>query len=300
MKLLKEEIPEVTEACLGAMEPVMAKNLFDFQRTAVAFGISKGGRFLLGDDMGLGKTREALAVANFYKSDWPLLIVTTASSRTVWSKEIMSFMPHINVYDIRVLESYNDSIVDAKVVICSYSSMENNMKKLEQKNFGVVIFDESHALKNSHSKQTANATKLGHKATRAILVTGTPALSAPVELFTQLHIIKKNFASYTAFTTRYCDGKPDKYGWKAAGCTNPKELEIIMRKHFMIRRLKSEVFGDLGGKNREKVELAKCSFEDMQDFAGEYKNAAGRKAEQHNILLSWYASTAKQKKNDVW
>lgn len=284
------------------MEPEMLFKLYDYQKTAVAFGISKGGRFLLADDMGLGKTREALAIADFYKNDWPLLIVTTASSRTVWSNELMSFMPHVNVYDIRTLESCNDNILDAKVVICSYAAMENNMKKLEQKRFGVVIFDESHALKNNQRKRTKNADKLGNKATRAILLTGTPALSSPVELFTQLNIIKKNFASYTDFTKRYCDGKASPFGWTATGCTNPKELEILLRKTFMIRRLKSDldVSGGLGAKIREKVELARCSFEGMKKYADNFNNAAGREDKQHEILLQWYVLTAEKKKDDVW
>lgn len=46
-----------------------------------SFGIDKKGRCLIGDDMGLGKTFQALAIANYYKEDWPLLIVTTATMK---------------------------------------------------------------------------------------------------------------------------------------------------------------------------------------------------------------------------
>jgi SWI/SNF-related matrix-associated actin-dependent regulator of chromatin subfamily A-like protein 1 len=45
------------------------------------FCISKDGRALLADDMGLGKTIQALAVADYYKKDWPLLIVCPSSVR---------------------------------------------------------------------------------------------------------------------------------------------------------------------------------------------------------------------------
>lgn len=47
----------------------------------ISFGIDKNGRCLIADDMGLGKTFQALAIANYYKEDWPLLIITTASMK---------------------------------------------------------------------------------------------------------------------------------------------------------------------------------------------------------------------------
>lgn len=46
-----------------------------------SFAIANHGRVMFGDEMGLGKTYQALAVADFYKEDWPLLICTTASTR---------------------------------------------------------------------------------------------------------------------------------------------------------------------------------------------------------------------------
>lgn len=36
---------------------------------------------MIADDMGLGKTLQALAIASYYKTDWPLLIITTTSMK---------------------------------------------------------------------------------------------------------------------------------------------------------------------------------------------------------------------------
>jgi SWI/SNF-related matrix-associated actin-dependent regulator 1 of chromatin subfamily A len=47
----------------------------------IRYGIDKNGRCLIADDMGLGKTFQALAIANYYSSDWPLLVVTTSSMK---------------------------------------------------------------------------------------------------------------------------------------------------------------------------------------------------------------------------
>lgn len=46
-----------------------------------SFAIAQGGRIMICDEMGLGKTYQALAIADFYRDDWPLLIATTASTR---------------------------------------------------------------------------------------------------------------------------------------------------------------------------------------------------------------------------
>ena len=39
---------------------------------------------LIADDMGLGKTLQALGVASYYRSEWPLLIIAPSSVRFAW------------------------------------------------------------------------------------------------------------------------------------------------------------------------------------------------------------------------
>jgi len=45
-----------------------------------SFAIAQKGRIMICDEMGLGKTYQALAVADYFKDDWPLLVCTTAST----------------------------------------------------------------------------------------------------------------------------------------------------------------------------------------------------------------------------
>ena len=54
--------------------------------------------------------------------------------------------------------------------------------------FGMVICDESHALKTHSAKRTQFIWPLVQQAKRAILITGTPALSRPIELFPQVQL----------------------------------------------------------------------------------------------------------------
>lgn len=255
--------------------------------------------------MGLGKTRQALAVADFYKDDWPLLIVTTAQCRPMWLDQINDLLPSISPQDICILESHNDYISDARVVVCSYTSLEINMKKIETKRFRTILFDESQNIKNPKAKQTINASKLGLQAARVVLISGTPALSRPAELFSQLAIIDKSFSDYMSFTKRYCMGHQTKFGWNASGSSNLEELNIVLRKKFMIRRMKNDV-SNLGKKSRVSVELKDLKLtndesQDMQVFAQNYQKAAnGNKSRQHEILIEWYNKTAKLKVGGVW
>ena len=78
--------------------------LFDFQREGVNYGISKGGRFLLGDEMGVGKTIQALAVSYIYKCNWPLLVICPASLKYTWREEAVKWLPRMEECDVHILE----------------------------------------------------------------------------------------------------------------------------------------------------------------------------------------------------
>lgn len=260
--------------------------------------------FFISQFPGLGKTYQALAVADFYREDWPLLIVSTASMRNVWQKKVIELFPNVPVHNIRVLDSKNDSITDAQIVICSYTGLENFMKKLTLVDFGVIIFDESHFLKNIKSNQTKNASQLSEKARRVILLTGTPALSRPAELFTQLEIIDKKFTSWFHYTTRYCEGKQSKYGWNSSGCENTDELNVILCKKFMIRRTKQNVMSELGEKQREivplkNIKLSTADTNEMRNFAEGFHNSGNNKVVREQVMRNWNQSTAELKAKSV-
>ena len=55
--------------------------------------------------------------------------------------------------------------------------------------FKVVILDESHYVKNPSAARTENVVDIVKKAKRRILLTGTPALARPSELYSQIDSI---------------------------------------------------------------------------------------------------------------
>ena len=51
-----------------------------------SFAISREGRVLIADDMGLGKTLQAICVACYYRTEWPVLVVSPSSVRYAWAE----------------------------------------------------------------------------------------------------------------------------------------------------------------------------------------------------------------------
>ncbi|GBP14151.1 hypothetical protein EVAR_69261_1 [Eumeta japonica] len=294
----------INKSCLESIEPTLANKLMPFQQDGVCFAIAQQGRCMICDEMGLGKTYQAIAVADFYRDNWPLFICTTASSRDSWSQHIRELLPSIPLHYIQVLNSNQQYIGDCKVLITSYSMMEKNMNQLMEHNFGFLIFDESHNLKNSKAKCTIVADRLSQKAKHVLLLSGTPALSRPLELFSQLHMVDKKFMSFMEFTSRYCDGKQTNFGWDATGQSNLIELNVILKLKYMIRRTKSEVLNDLSEKFRETVVLDPALVWPSEEIKQSLDSVAKhlqtcRAAEREQILLKFYAQTAEVKTKAV-
>uniref|UniRef100_A0A2M4AFD2 Putative chromatin remodeling protein n=1 Tax=Anopheles triannulatus TaxID=58253 RepID=A0A2M4AFD2_9DIPT len=292
--------PKPSHVCLNAIEPSLVSSLLKFQKEGVAFAIDKSGRALIADEMGLGKTYQAIAVADFYQQDWPLLICTTATTRDSWAVKFRQLLPHIPAQRIMVLNNGQDFIGDCRVLISSYSLMERCGDKLQDRGFGMLIFDESHTLKNFKAKCTNVAMALSKKARRIILLSGTPALSRPVELFTQLQMLDSRFCTFKEYSTRYCAGKQSSFGWDASGQSNLTELNILLARKFMVRRTKDEVMSELTEKNRETVILDPSYMwtndgieDDMSCYANDYSQSKGRQRE--DILLKYYSMSAEAK-----
>lgn len=89
--------------------------------------------------MGLGKTFQALAVASYYKDDWPLLIITTSSMKNTWEETIAKYMPSIPLLYIQYMSTVKDFINDAKVLITSYDMMGRCVDRLLKRNFKFLI-----------------------------------------------------------------------------------------------------------------------------------------------------------------
>uniref|UniRef100_A0A915J9P0 SWI/SNF-related matrix-associated actin-dependent regulator of chromatin subfamily A-like protein 1 n=1 Tax=Romanomermis culicivorax TaxID=13658 RepID=A0A915J9P0_ROMCU len=303
---------------LRTIDPALRTSLFPFQLEAVNFAISKGGRVLIADDMGMGKTLEALGVASYYRKEWPLLIIAPAAVRQTWINALKQFLspshlPHEKIFSPNTgaeVEPCLSRVKDNGVLVVSYDTLKSKILSFAECNFGVVIADESHCIKDHKSERFKAVKAILKNSTRIILLSGTPALSRPVELFTQLQCINRAiFKDYEEFVYRYCDGKMMEIkkvkGGQAitvldsSGASNLEELEILLRETVMIRRLKDDVLNQLLPKERHVVVLEKSLInldtKEMQTVRSKFLNEKVTGAKKHGILLQFYNETAQVK-----
>ena len=230
--------------------------LYPFQKEGVMFGVAQKGRFLLADEMGVGKTIQALALAAVYKINWPCLILCPASLKFNWKDEALKWLKDIVVEtQVQVLGTGKENIYKtSQIVIISYDLAKRIPAKVRAIDFGVVIADEAHMLKNSASQRYRTLNAIIKKSKRVLLLTGTPALAHPFEMFTLLEMLRPDcFDKPKEFGDRYCDPRYNKFTRKFEykGAKNELELNYIL-KHLMLRRLKKDVLSDLPSKSRHR------------------------------------------------
>ncbi len=121
-----------------------------------------------------------------------------------------------------------------------------------------VIADEAHYLKNTGNKRSDILTPYLSSRKRVVLLTGTPALAKPREIFNLISIVRPDvYVDFKEFGYRYCEPTINAWTKKVEfnGCQNSKELHFLLRNRVMIRRLKKEVLTELPDKQRQKISV---------------------------------------------
>ena len=257
-KEIKLDFTKDPQKSIDSLSGKFLQALYDFQKDVIKFGIERKGRILLADEMGVGKTVQAIGIALMYKEEWPVLIICPSSLKFVWRDEILKWIPDINddKINIQIFKSSKDYFkCGVKIYIMSYDLTVKLEDKITEKNFKFIIADEAHYMKSPDAKRTKCLMPIIKRSKRVILITGTPILAKPVELYPLLTMLRPDlFHNFKEFGNRYCDPKRNFFGMDWTGSSNPKELNYILR-HIMIRRLKKEVMNQLPPKKRQKVEI---------------------------------------------
>ena len=291
---------------IGAIDPHLYQNLMPFQKEGIQYGVSRQGRVLIADDMGLGKTVQALGLASYYDHHWPVLIICQSTLKYNWFSSVLRWLPKsVTEQDVSVISSGRDYIGSDKFIIISYDLVSKKARELQQKNFQFVIVDESHCIKDSKSARTKAVEPLLKASKCLVLLSGTPALSRPIELYTQIAALDpKLFRFVSEFGNRYCDGKmkwvgADKEIPDFSGSSHMLELSLLLQERCLIRRLKSEVLQQLPSKLRSTVTLDPAGVDSktntMKERKAENDKAQFKGRERHNFILEWYGETAKAK-----
>ncbi|NWQ65588.1 SMAL1 protein, partial [Neopipo cinnamomea] len=295
---------DIPDADLSVVDSKIVTSLMPFQREGVNFAVLRNGRLLIADDMGLGKTIQAICIAAYYQKEWPLLVVTPSSVRFTWAEAFHRWLPSLSPDSTNVIVTGKDNLTGSLINIISFDLLSKMDKQLKS-TFQVVIVDESHFLKNIKTARCRAAMPLLKAAKRVILLSGTPAMSRPVELYTQIVAVQPSFfPQFHSFGLRYCDARKMPWGWDYSGSSNLTELKLLLEESIMIRRLKSDVLSQLPAKQRKMVVVApegiraktKAVLEaEAKKMAKGYKS----KQQEREALLVFFSRTAEAKIHSV-
>jgi len=214
---------------------------------------------LLADEPGLGKTFQAIELFNRLKL-MNMLLICKASIKTNWYRRLEENLdwPFI---DIQIVNKKTEDI-HGDVVIVNYDLIIHShiFWQLKKRNWGLLVCDEAHYLKNQEAKRTkAILAKNGiiHSCLRSLMMTGTPVLSRPSELYPMLKVLAPQviapYNDYWSYAKRYCDAWMDGFGFNDKGASHTDELNKKLREHYMIRRTWNDVETQLPKRRYEMV-----------------------------------------------
>lgn len=237
---------------------------------------------------------------SMYSHEWPLLVLCPSSARYHWASEFRKWLgrqspinqnsrddesaalgdaedqgrnrtneiqPNLLDPDqVHVLTSSKEPLFPqpgTRVVVCSYGLAPTlvSTNKITPGVFGCAIVDESHMLKNKSAKRTMRLIPILQSTKRCVLLSGTPALARPAELWPQLEIIGTTqhgwWEDEQEFTMRYV---------KNATPQHRAELHTLLIGTVMIRRLKVDILKTLPHKVREKASVKLLGERDREEF----------------------------------
>ena len=228
---------------------------FPFQRAGIEF-LASGQSALLADDMGLGKTVQCAGLLNYLPEIISCLIVCPASLKGTWHHEFNRWLcPPMR--SILVCDGDTTELGNADIIIINYDMLGRFYSLLSKRVWDLIVLDEGHYLKNREAARTRHARELARHAKRRVILTGTPVLNRPSELWSLLNILAPSqWPNFYRFAHRYCAPVRTSWGWDFRGSSNREELALELRKGLMLRRRKKHVLAQLPPIVRQIVPLA--------------------------------------------
>lgn len=267
---LLETVKEEQEAALESagertveVDALLAErghSLYPYQRTGIRW-LAPRTAGLLTDDMGLGKTLQALVAA---PQGAPILVVCPAVAKGVWVREAKAWRPDLNVVALKGRKSFRWPTA-GEMVVLNYDILPPECG--DAPNGVVVIADEAHAVKNNKAARTKRFRAIAKKAHQAggrvWLLTGTPLLNRPPELWallTAAGLEKITFGSFPAFA-KLMGGYQVSFRargrtvtcWEWSGQVAPQVPDML--RTAMLRRLKEDVLEDLPALRYESIDV---------------------------------------------
>lgn len=248
--------------------PELKATLRQYQKNTVGFFMNNGGRGLMCLDPGCGKTICSIAYSLLSKRK-RILVICPNSMKGTWADEIKKFTdlkPFIfksgQTLNSKDVLQYNvfiinydiaDKLLDIEMVtkkqkngkeVKKVVSMEPN-SLFNQLKLDLLIIDEATMIKSYDAQRTQRVVRLSREFESVLLLTGTPIINSPKDLFIPLNITdNERFNSFFKFAYRFCDPVKKAWGWDYSGSSNMEELRELIKPYY-VRYAKREVLKDL-------------------------------------------------------
>lgn len=240
-------------------------------------------RAILADQMRLGKTIQAIGWVNVWLDEQraehghpKVLVIPPAYLKLNWAKEMSKWFIVPMRLNIITGKSEHTEPGHNDVTIINYDILKAHKADVLPVRWDFIFIDEAHYLKNKktqrfqHCEEIINHNPQAHVA----LITGTPFVNFPIELFQLLTLVMPetyNAKTFFRYAKRYCNAtqkevvigwdrikrqKITRMVWDMKGSSNLSELQNELRATCMIRRMRKDVLTE-GGKKRQLIMISR-------------------------------------------
>lgn len=188
---------------------------------------------------GLGKTKVII--------DWQralgcyALILCPKVVMRVWAKEaeVHGIEQEFQLIDATTPKGKSKQIEEAKSysgMVVSYDTARRYYEEIATVPYTGIVADESHVIKGPQSARTKVAIELSKKAGRRIIMSGTPSLGDPRDIYSQLRFLSPCFVNeeFWKFTQLFCTTAPYNkrivVGYKNLDVLNQRVALVALRK----------------------------------------------------------------------
>ena len=224
--------------------------LLPFQQEGLGFMLASR-RCLLADEMGLGKTVQALSFLATTAA-YPAILVVPPHLIRNWQREIERFLNPDGRLCVHVIKGLTPQpLPEADIYLIHYLLLRGWKDVLPEAGFKTAIFDEIQELRRNGTGKYSAASLLSESCENVIGLSGTPIYNQGGEIWNVVNILDFHFlGDWENFSREWC------YGYNRAMVAKPELLgEHLRREGLMLRRLKSDVLGELAPKRRLVQEI---------------------------------------------
>ena len=254
---LDRSIPcAVDVSAVSAVRDGVRVSLRPYQVDGCRWLILKGLHALLGDEMGLGKTVQvsvALEVARPVRRK--ALVVTTKSTLHNWPIEASWWAPSWKAAAVVDTKSFRKVVASgADLLVVTWGMLTRLRRDLLEWGPDTLIADEAHYLKEGYRTDRGCAmAALSSQALSTLLMTGTPLINRPSELWFLFHLLDpSSYPTFLPYAERFCAPVLSEVYVKGfrktfmdySGSSNREDLAVELSQ-IQLRRKKQEVLVDL-------------------------------------------------------